>query len=285
MLPSVHIMRQPATPETWLFQPIPEQAHAWLREQIRAIAAAWETPHRDRVLAIAYAQVARHVPRSPLGMAPAPGLLNGWSARDWTTTDAARAFLLATLPEHDPEALVAAIDNLVARADLAEAVTIYRALPFFAHPQRWIERAAEGVRSNIRAVYDAVAFDNPYPAQHLGDDAWNQMVLKCFFLAAPSHRILGLEQRSNPDLARMLTQYAHERWAASRPVPVGLWRCVAPHADSAMVADLLRARGSDDLRQRQAATLALRQCPHPDARAADTAETMPSWADLEGDGG
>jgi hypothetical protein len=39
----------------------------------------------------------------------------------------------------------------------------------------------------------------------------------------------------------MLCDFAHERWAAGRPVSAELWRCVGPYAEGEMLADLGRA--------------------------------------------
>ncbi len=64
----------------------------------------------------------------------------------------------------------------------------------------------------------------------------------------------------------MLCDYAHERWAAGRPVSPELWRCVGPHADAAALDDLQRVLETGSGHERAAAALALRSCP--DARAA-----------------
>jgi hypothetical protein len=64
---------------------------------------------------------------------------------------------------------------------------------------------------------------------------------------------------------RMLCDYAHERWAAQRPVAAELWRCVGPHADAAAIDDLARVLGAGETLQRQAAALALSAARHPDA--------------------
>jgi hypothetical protein len=109
----------------------------------------------------------------------------------------------------------------------------------------------------MRAVFEAVAHRNPYPKQQFSENRWNHMVLKALFVGSTLHPIQGLDQRANPPLARMLSDYAHERWAAGRPVSPELWRCVGPHADDESLADLQRVLATGDAIERQAAALAL----------------------------
>ncbi len=64
------------------------------------------------------------------------------------------------------------------------------------------------------------------------------MILKAVFVGSPLDLIQGIDHRANPELARMLTAYAHERWAAKRPVIPELWRPVGRFADAEILADL-----------------------------------------------
>ncbi len=73
-----------------------------------------------------------------------------------------------------------------------------------------------------------MAHRNPYPSERFAENRWNHMVLKAIFVGSPLHPIQGLDARANPPLARMLCDYAHERWAAGRPVSPELLRCVGP---------------------------------------------------------
>ena len=124
-----------------------------------------------------------------------------------------------------------------------------------------LAQAREGARTAMRPVFEAVAHANPYPAEVFDEAGWNQLVLKALFIETTLAPIQGLDRRANPTLARMLCDYAHERWAAGRPVSPELWRCVGPWADAAMREDLARVLRTGDAAERQAARAALDAAP------------------------
>jgi hypothetical protein len=64
--------------------------------------------------------------------------------------------------------------------------------------------------------------ENPYPAAHFPEPAFNQLVLKAYFIGVPVLRILGLDRRKTPELRRMAADYASERRAAGRSVPADI---------------------------------------------------------------
>ena len=91
------------------------------------------------------------------------------------------------------------------------------------------------------------------------------MVLKAFFTEKPIEKIIGLDRRSNQQLANTLTDYAHERWAAHREVNPQLWRCVAPFLNNNSITDLEKVLASANETDRKAAALALYHSSHPRA--------------------
>jgi hypothetical protein len=161
---------------------------------------------------------------------------------------------------------VAAIENLFLAADMNELVALYSALPLLDYPSRWKARCAEGIRSNIGDVLTAVMCDNPYPAAHLDEPAWNQLVMKAFFTDKPVDRIYRLDQRANAELAKILSDYAHERWAAGRRINPQLWRCVAKFIDERNFADIQRIGDSNDPLEREAAALVCSGSDYPSAQ-------------------
>jgi hypothetical protein len=254
--------------------------HQWLQARLPAEAAAWldESGERvrgadgERALYLRIGQVTRRLGSAALQLAAAElaaadAARPAWDPRDWTVDQAARLWLiLQTLPA-DAAAFARRLERLCATGEVGELVAFYRGLPLYPAPERHAARCAEGVRSNMRVVFEAVAHRNPYPSEQLPEGAWNQMVLKALFVGCELQPIVGLDARRNPALAGMLLDYAHERWAASRALSPELWRCVGPYATGATLADFERllARGSPN--ERSAAALALAESPDPGARA------------------
>jgi hypothetical protein len=251
----------------WLDKRLDGSAGAWLSEAVASVEAAGT----DRELFRTVSLVSRKLGKAPLVLddaerAEAERARPRWDPSPWTVDQAARVLLLLAASS-DVDAFVRRLDQLCATADVDELVAFYRGLPLYPDPARHRLRAAEGVRTNMQVVFDAVAHRNPYPAEQLSQDAWNQMVLKALFVGSTLAPIVGLDERANPELARMLGDYAHERWAAGRPVSPELWRCVGPFATGPLLDDLSRVLASGTAPERAAAELALRSATDPRARA------------------
>ena len=191
----------------------------------------------------------------------------GFSIENWTIDRLCRVWLLMHLDASKKEAYTGKIENLFLTADMKEQVALYSALPILAYPPYWQKRCAEGIRSNIGDVLQAIMCNNPYPAEQLPQAAWNQMVLKAFFTEKPVNEIIGLDERANEELAHILSDYAHERWAAHRTVNPLLWRCVARFVDDTIFPDIKRIAVSESKPERLAAALVCRESSYPPAKA------------------
>lgn len=197
----------------------------------------------------------------------ADALRRGWRPEGWSRDQAARAVLVLSYPHDDAVAYFEVLDRVFSTADAREQVALYQCLPLFPYPDHFRTRAAEGLRTNMTSVFNAVAHNNPYPAEYLDEAAWNQMVLKALFVGSALHKIQGLDERANPELARMLVDYAHERWSASRSVSPELWRPVGRFAGDGVIEDLARVLESENPFERDAAALALTDAGTPKANA------------------
>lgn len=153
----------------------------------------------------------------------------GWDPSGWSVDGAARVAALLAFRGQRPFAET--FKDLRRTADAAELIALYRGLPLYPDPQALDFEAGEGLRSNLRPVFEAIAHRNPFPRDHFDQHRWNHMVLKALFVGSELGPIEGLDQRANPELARILIDYARERWAAGRPVTPELWRPVRPFLD------------------------------------------------------
>jgi len=250
----------------WLKTRIPPAGLAWLEEK----AALTATGAPDKTVFASFSACVRHAGKASLALSAgdleaAGAAVPDWNPSDWTCDEAARVFLLLALPPGPHSAHV--MDQMWQTADMGEAIALQKALAVLPYPEGGLARAREAIRSNIKAVFEAIAVRNPYPALHFDTVGWNQMVVKTFFVDVPLSQVVGLERRANPPLARMLDDLAHERWAAGRPFAPDLWRCVGPCADAKALADLRKVLTTGSAVEKRAAALALKSCPDPQAAA------------------
>jgi hypothetical protein len=193
-------------------------------------------------------------------------IIPGFAIAGWGMDQLSRALLLINVVAADQQKYFHSIENLFLTAEMNELVALYASLPLLAYPDIWVKRCAEGIRSNIGNVLEAIMYHNPYPAQNLAKDAWNQLVLKAFFTGKTIHKITGIDARANPELAYMLSDYARERWAAGRTVDPALWRLVGPFIDGRLFEDIKRVVEAGHLVDRRAAALAVARSNYPPAK-------------------
>ena len=158
-------------------------------------------------------------------------LLPGFFINQWTIDRLSRVWLLMRLETGNKENYISKIENLFLQAEMNELVALYSSLPFLAYPESWQLRCAEGIRSNIGTVLEAIMYHNPYPAAYLDEPAWNQLIMKAFFTDKDVKKITGLDTRKNQQLANILFDYVEERWAAHRAVNPQIWRLAGPFID------------------------------------------------------
>jgi hypothetical protein len=257
-----------------------ELLHVWIVRRASADAIAWFEGKRadlardptPRALASAFSSVARRMGKvglglNPSGLAAAEQARPGWQPAGLSVDQAARIVLLIDAAQ-TPGSFAERLKGLAGTADLGELVAIYKGLPLYPNPETLVPIATDGLRTAMRGVFEAVAHQNPFPADYFPQSAWNQMVLKTLFIDSVLQPIIGLDRRWNEELAEILLDYAHERWAAHRPVAPELWRGVGLFAGAAAVADLARLLAEGDPVEQRAAALALSASQHPAAAKA-----------------
>jgi hypothetical protein len=184
----------------------------------------------------------------------------------WTLDRLVRVLLLSNVQNDNEADYCQTIETLFETAEINEAVALYTALPYLKYPEKWLFRATEAVRSNMGHVFDAIAFHNTYPAKYFSESAWNQLILKCIFNDKPIHLIEGLDERANQNLANMLSDFAHERWAAHRTIPPQVWRLVSKFLTPTILEDITKLFDSENIQNQQAATLVCQESDNQQAK-------------------
>lgn len=268
----------------------PENAVTWLDQQTEKI----KNDDTNKTLYISFSACPRFVGKGALSFSEkdwqeAQSIREGFSLKDWTIDQAARVYFLLLIPTEDETHYLRTLEMLFNAADVKEQKALYSALPLLAYPEKLTKRTAEGIRTNMTVVFDAIALHNPYPTEYLDENAWNQMVLKAIFIDRPLFKIYNSDQRANAKLAQMLRDFAHERWAAGRQVTPELWRYVAPFADDNYLPDVENILKEGSLFVREAGVLVCQHCDsakikalldqQPELKAKVTEENL-NWDDL-----
>ncbi|NSL88761.1 EboA domain-containing protein [Chitinophaga sp. Mgbs1] len=244
-----------------------EKSTAWLQQRLQVYQETGSLPQFNQT----FTAIPRFTGKEIISLTPSDSseleaAVPAFFVHGWTLDRLARVWWLLQLPAGSQTAYIDAVENLFNAAEMNELAALYSALPLLAWPEEWKQRTAEGIRSNIGIVQEAIMLHNPYPAQYLDEPAWNQLVMKAIFTEKPLHHITGLDKRSNAALAAILTDFAHERWAAGRKVSPMQWRLLAGFITEANFADITRVWHSADQTEKAAAALTLSQSDYPPAR-------------------
>lgn len=261
---------------------------SWLERRLDGNAVEWVTDKSKRLkngaddweFFTSFSAVPRYTGKDKLDLSDdeqkqAKSARKGWQPQYWSVDELARTFMELSIGNRPAKEFLDLLDKTFTTADIGESVALYKSFAILPYPEKLRKRAAEGLRTNINSVFNAVSLHNPYPADYLDEGAWNQMVLKALFVGTPLYPMEGLDRRANKTLARMLVDYAHERWAASRTVSPELWRPVGPFAEGDFVKDLEKVLNNDDELRQQAGVLALSASSSSEAR-----ELLDSHQDL-----
>ncbi|MCU0389540.1 MAG: EboA domain-containing protein [Thermoflexibacter sp.] len=235
---------------------VDENAKQWLNQKIALLKDAFSAQN----FYIAFTSAPRFVGKKNLAvsqeeLAQADRLREGFKPEDWTIDRAVRVLLVLYIPTQNAENHFTVLDKVFQTAEVNELVALYSSLPLLPFPEYYINRCAEGVRTNIAPVFEATALNNPFPADYLDENAWNQLFLKAIFTGKLVYKIQGIQKRANLALAQICSDYAHERWAAGRKITPELWMPIAHFVDDKIIKDLERLKSSTDILQQQALVL------------------------------
>jgi hypothetical protein len=220
-LAPIELLRQ------WLTRTLPEAASRWLETEISRQSETID----ERRLGMALGLVGRRIGRAamvvPAEDAAALQDYPGWQPEKWSSDEAARVALLLAAWHNDERAFVARVERLCRTGELNERIACLKGFAVFPIPALLLGCARDAARSSLQPQFEAIACCNPYPAAQFDSAAFNQMVVKCVFSGVAIETVVGLQERRNPELVRMLVDLVSERKIAGRSVPDSVHRYLA----------------------------------------------------------
>uniref|UniRef100_UPI0013B3C138 EboA domain-containing protein n=1 Tax=Nonomuraea lactucae TaxID=2249762 RepID=UPI0013B3C138 len=192
---------------------LPRHSHAAVEVARRSLAFLRKTESMARSLREA-CDLVRAEPGKIATLFPA-------AARTWG--EESRQQLIAALPR---DVVARELRELYRYGDAGEKLAVLRALDTITGAEG-VPIVLDALRTNDTRLIDAAM--GGYAAAWLPADAWRQGVLKCVFCGIPLARVPGLAERTDPELVRMLADYARERIAAGREVPADVTEVVDAH--------------------------------------------------------
>jgi hypothetical protein len=195
------------------------------RSWLRLIADAGDVA----VLETAFAEASRRVGAAALALDEAElGALAragvSWSLGAWCVDDVVRVAALLVAAHR----VAAEVEGFITRrrqgGDARQRAALMRALPLLPDARQWLAIAIDARRGDVRAVLEALACDNPYPAAHFHALHFDDLVQAVLEADLPLARIVGLGPRVTERLAAVAARVVATRRAAGRQPPPELWR-------------------------------------------------------------
>ena len=240
-----------------------EETHTWLENKLDTIIESKST----KELYLSYSLIAGKIDAAikPKVQGVNQELVEYLIAQEADLLQIVRIYLLIRVLESDKAYFSTKVANLIQVADTSELETFLKFLILLPNAEDFNKTGVEALRTNIGTIFDAIALNNPYPSKYFNDQQWNQMYLKAAFMERNLGEIVDIDKRANSDLARIISDYAHERWAASRDIDPLFWRPVTGFLEGILLKDMDHLFKSEDRIENLAAALCCYHSPQPKA--------------------
>ncbi|MGB3142620.1 MAG: EboA domain-containing protein [Maribacter sp.] len=242
----------------------PKEGVDWLKDKISKLAESKSTKDLYMTYSLLSSKFDATVPE---GFDNTSDISSYFESHNADLLQIARIFLLSAVLEHDKDFYTPKVANIIQVADTGELETFLKSLILLPNPEAYKQTAVEALRTNIAVIFDAICMNNPYPAKYFNDQQWNQMYLKAAFMERDLSQIVAVDERANEDLTRIISDYAHERWAASRKIEPMFWRPVSKFLNEQLLEDMKRLLDSEDIIENRAGALC---CKHSENEKAIT---------------
>lgn len=235
----------------------------WIDEKLGKIIG--DTSSRE--LYLTYSLLSSKLSSDKILVYPIAGELSDYLQRHGATKlEIGRLYVLVSILKANADFFSTPVLNIIQIADKEELITFLKYLVLLPNAVFFKPSAVEALRTNIGPVFDAIALNNPYPQLYFNEQEWNQMYLKAVFIQRRLEDIVGVDERANKDLARIISDYAHERWAASRTIVPYFWRPVSKFLDETLLKDVERLLKSKDSTENKAGALCCFYSDYPEAK-------------------
>lgn len=181
-------------------------------------------------------------------------------------SDFIRIYLLIKVLEADKAYFTEPVVKMIEVADTSELISFLKCLVLLPDAEDFKTAAVEALRTNITSVFEAIALQNPYPGLYFSQDQWNQMYLKAAFMQLDLFKIRDIDKMANRKLATIISDYAHERWKASRDVDPYFWRPVSGYLNEILLKDMQRLLDSANHKEKYAGALCCYNSENPEAQ-------------------
>ncbi len=242
---------------------VEQENRDWLDEKINKIIDEQST----RDLYLTYSLIASKIkPKDHLNLSiHNPALKSYLEIQDANIQQLSRIYLLVRVLEANSGFFTSKVANIIQVADTNELETFLRFLVLLPDAHNYKNTAVDSLRTNIAGVFDAIALKNPYPALFFNDQQWNQMYLKAAFMERNLSEIVDVDGRANKELTRIISDYAHERWAASRKIDPFFWHPVTKFLEAPLIKDMEHLLTSSDPKENNAGALCCYNSGNQDA--------------------
>ena len=245
----------------------------WLNQCVEQISSDRDT----RQLYLTYSLLANKVDAKDLALRKTEDPIQNYLYhQEANCMELSRIYLLAEVLDYDFDIFAPKVAQIIQVADQTEMVTFLKFLILLPKAEYFKTAAVESLRTNITPVFEAIAMNNPYPARYFNEQQWNQMYLKAAFMQLDLANIVDVEKRANNELARIISDYAHERWAASRDIDPMIWRPVSAYMNSSLLKDMERLLNSENPVENRAGALC---CYHSENAKAQ--ELLRAYSELQ----
>jgi hypothetical protein len=287
MFPQHHHLSPAAIPQAidllsvWLKPRLSPEGFAWFDTELRALQVKPEQARWFKALGLAPRKLGKaDLQPTQAELQAAQALRQGLDPSEWSVDQTARIAFTLAFYQGDEAGFVQQVVMLIDTSEINELLAIFRGFALFPHPQALEPKAREAIRSTMRPVYEAMSHRNPFPLEFFDEAAWNQMIVKAFFLDSSIWQIQGVDERYNADLSVILILLVQERWAAGRFIAPEIWRCAVPYANAEGVAVILQALAGKAL-ERELQVIAKICLSHPDLCPPEVVQAVKAkaWAD------